>query len=313
MRAGAARGTMDTVKPVVVCAMKALAPVLLLLAFAPFAASGATPIDAGEKACAEKYPSWYQVLARKGCIKEIRRRENARVCIKKDFPRMKAEATEVAAGLADIRHLDDAKQALETIMKRGIFIEKATDDPQDRVISQVIPANCDTPFRFTIILRAGPSGALKYLKMWLRSSPPGYPSGLMQQYAIDYATLDRRLALERKRRMAEAAKARVRAAARARREAAKRRTQEAARKRRQAEAARKARRKRAKREAARRRLAFASPPPMKDHCAPGLTRNERIRRLSRYGSVRLTRPGTFRAGGHGVRFAAKGKGLVFCK
>jgi hypothetical protein len=289
---------------------------LFLVSFAAFANPGATSIDAEEKACAEKYSSWYRVLAKNACVREIRRREIARVCIKKDFPRMKSEAAEVKAGLEAIRHLDEAKKALETIMKRGIFIEKASDDPQDQIIGQVIPVNCDSQFHLAMLLRAGPSGALKHLKTWLRSSPPGYPSGLMQQYAIDYATIDQRLALERKRRAEKAATARKRMAIKARRNAAKRRIQAAARQRRQTEAAREAKaeaqRKRADREVARKRLAFAPPYPMKDHCAPGLTRNERIRRLSRHGSVRQTRPGTFRAGRHGVRFATKQKGPAFC-
>ncbi len=320
MRGAPIHVTLDAVESALVRAMKAIPPALILLALAPFAAAAAapqlSPDSALEKACAEKYASWYQIFARKECVGEIRRRATARICIKKDFPRMKALAAEVTAGLRDMNTLEEAKQGLETIMNRGIFLDKAKDNPREQVINQVISTRCDWPFRFAILLRAGPTGELKYLKMWLKDAPSGYPAGFRAEYSIDYQMLARRRELEMKRREVEAVKARARAAVRARHEAAKRRDQEAARKRSEAEAAKKARaearRIQLEREAARKRLAFAPPPIEKDHCAPNITQNERIRRLTRFGSLRETRGRTFRAGEHAIRFKPKGGGLVYC-
>jgi hypothetical protein len=50
-----------------------------------------------------------------------------------------------------------------------------------------------------------------------------------------------------------------------------------------------------------------------DHCAPGISRAERLRRLAQYGEVRETGLHEFTADGHSVSFLPFGGDLLSCK
>lgn len=57
------------------------------------------------------------------------------------------------------------------------------------------------------------------------------------------------------------------------------------------------------------------PPPIApklDHCAPGLSRAERMKRLAQYGAVRETGPGMYTAGSHFVSFFTYDGSLLHC-
>jgi hypothetical protein len=51
---------------------------------------------------------------------------------------------------------------------------------------------------------------------------------------------------------------------------------------------------------------------MADHCAPGLSRQERLKRLAQYGEVRETGKQDYAAGGHTVMFGYDGS-LTYCQ
>jgi len=51
--------------------------------------------------------------------------------------------------------------------------------------------------------------------------------------------------------------------------------------------------------------------PILDHCAPGLSKAERMKRLAQHGTVRETGTGAFEAGGRTVTFGYDG-GLLYC-
>lgn len=53
--------------------------------------------------------------------------------------------------------------------------------------------------------------------------------------------------------------------------------------------------------------------PMLDHCAPGLTKAERLKRLSQHGQLRETRTGAYTAGGHSVTFFEYDGSLLNCQ
>lgn len=52
--------------------------------------------------------------------------------------------------------------------------------------------------------------------------------------------------------------------------------------------------------------------PKLDHCAPKLSKAERLKRLAQYGSVRETGTGSYTAGGHSVTFFEYDGSLLYC-
>ncbi len=50
-----------------------------------------------------------------------------------------------------------------------------------------------------------------------------------------------------------------------------------------------------------------------NHCAQGLAKAERLRRLGKFGTVRRTAAKTYRAGSHSVSFGAKDKEVTACQ
>jgi len=282
-----------------------------LLAAAPKLAHADKPEDE----CRNLYSSWHQYFERKNCVQEARQAENTRICISKDLERMESLAKEIKNSIHEKMSLPDAKKVMQTVLERELSIVRARDDAKDRVVNTEITTNCASAFQFVIQLRAAPSGELRYVKMRSRFPPKGYPDGYLPALSRDFEAYYRKNVLEWNRVVSKDANKRVRKRLRA--EAAKRRVREAARQRREAETAKlrraEAARKRREMIALRNSAALAPPAPEKGHCAPNLAKQERIRRLWRFGVVRRFGDNTFHAGAHGVGFAAKGPGLTFCR
>lgn len=53
--------------------------------------------------------------------------------------------------------------------------------------------------------------------------------------------------------------------------------------------------------------------PLLDHCAPGLSKAERLKRLGQHGQLRQTGPGTYDAGGRSVTFFEYDGTLLACR
>ncbi len=270
--------------------------------------------DTVENVCGRIFSTWYQYFGRKQCVRDRRKAEKTRNCLSKDVERMESLASEIKNGIHEKMSLPDVKKAMQAVLGRKLSIVRAKDDAEDRVVNTVITTDCASPFQFVIQARAAPSGELRYVKIWSKFPPSGYPDGYLPKQSRDFETDRRHRQMERSRRAAEAANKRVRKRLTA--EAAKRRAQEAARMRRETEAAKirraEAARKHLEMLALRKREALAAPPPEKGHCASNLAKHERIRRLQRFGVVRRVGDNRFRAGVHGLDFTAKGGGLTFC-
>jgi hypothetical protein len=204
---------------------------------------------------------------------------------------------------------------MQTVLGRELSIVRAKDDARDRVVNTQITTNCASAFQFVVQLRAAPSDELRYLNMRSRFPPKGYPDGHLPALSRDYEAYYRKNISEWNRIIAKPAKERARKRLKAR--AAKKRAREKLRKRREMEIAKVQRAEAALRltnlRAYRKRAALAAPPAEKNHCAPNLARQERLRRLWRFGVVRRFGDNTYYAGGHGVGFAAKGTGVTFCE
>ena len=56
-----------------------------------------------------------------------------------------------------------------------------------------------------------------------------------------------------------------------------------------------------------------SPKPTLDHCAPNLSRPERLKRLAQYGTVREAGAGEYTAGGRSVTFFTYDNSLISCR
>ncbi len=292
--------------------MKAINPARLLLALITAATITAMPkiaqADAVEEACTNIYSSWTQYFARQQCVKERRKAEKTRICITKDLERMESLAKEIKESIRENMPLADAKKAMQEIMGKDLPIGRAKDDASDRVINTEITTNCASAFQFVVQVRAAPSGTLRHLKIWTKFPPAGYPGGYRPALSRDFEAELRQRQVDRRRRSAAVAK--KRAHQRLMAEARKRRERENLRKRKQRDAAirRRAEDARKRRELAviAQREALAAPPPNKNHCAPNLSKHEHLRRLRRFGTVRRTGAGKFRAGAHGIGFTVKG-------
>jgi hypothetical protein len=274
--------------------------------------------DKPQEVCAQIYASWYQYLEWRQCVRDRRAAEKARNCISKDLERMESLAKEIKNSVRERMSLPDAKAALQAVLGRELSIVRAKDDAEDRIINTAITTNCALAFQFVIQIRAAPTGKLRHLKLWSKFPPIGYPDGYRPALSQDFEADNRKRQMERRRRTAEATNKRARERLRA--EATKRRAREAQRKRREAETAKLRRAEDARKlrnlRALQKLQAMAAPPPEKGHCAPNLAKQERIRRLRRFGVVRRVGDNSFRAGAHGLGFAAKEGGktveLKYC-
>ena len=192
-------------------AMNAATPARLLLVLVAVAVLAATPkvahADNAETECANIYSSWLQYFERKNCLRVRRKAEETRRCISKDLQRMESLAAEIKNGIRERMSLADAKRAMQTLLGRELPIVRAKDNAEDRVINTEITTNCASAFQFVIQLRAAPSGALKYVKIWSKFPPSGYPDGYRPALSRDFEGDRRRRQVERRRRAAEAANA----------------------------------------------------------------------------------------------------------
>lgn len=298
--------------------MPTVTPRRLAFAFAPLAFLWAAPAAAQtgtpEEICAGLFPNWYQVLDRNSCVKERRRQKKTRACVAKDSLRMERQAAAIKNGITETTTMAQAKAEMERILKRAVPLKPAEDDAAERELVVHITSECASAYQFVVRVRAEPGGRIRFVTTAARFAPEGYADGERADLSKDFEGV-RRARAEAARRRA-AAQARRRAQERHRIEAARLRAEEAERQRRAAEAAKlrqaaEEKRRRAE-EARRRRQALAAPPPIGEHCAPDLTRQERIRRLGRFGVVRPTGAHSYRAGGHRLSFAPKGAGLEAC-
>jgi hypothetical protein len=299
--------------------MNVISPARLLLALIAAVVLSATPKLAHaytlEDVCRKIHPSWHQYFSRKQCVRHRRKAEKTRKCISRDLERMESRATAIKNGIQPKMSLADAKKVMQTVLGRELSVVRARDDAKDRVVNTEITTNCASAFQFVIQLRAAPSGELRYVKMWSKFTPKGYPNGYLPALSRDFEADTRKNISDWNRVVAKIANERARKRRKA--EAAKRRVREAARQRREAEAAKIRRaedaRKRREMLALKKRQALAPPPLETDHCAPDLAKRERIRRLGRFGVVRRIGDNSFRAGAHVVGFPPKGAGPTFCR
>ncbi len=297
--------------------MKAsVAPILILALAAIFALGPARPAQAQGK-CEELYGAWYQYLERERCLREWRRTEKLRVCIAEDYGRMEGLARKIRDEIKPTMFLRDAKEVMEKTLDQKLAVIPAKGEPRGTMIETTITSNCATPFQLTVQVRALESEELVHVKFWSRFAPAGYQEGLRADLSRDFDDSQR----------AETADKRGKPGAGANREPAPgeglpRKREPGARSLHEQASARPGRGaegpgpglegRRTAGGTPTQPWAFAAPPPKNDHCAPNLSRKERIWRLQRFGLVRQTGPDTFRVKGHILSFGPKSDSLLSC-
>lgn len=305
-----------------------------------------------EEKCHGNFPKWHQYFDRRDCIKELgrerarrefkkkteeianRREEKARTCIAKDLARMESLAKKARDSVKEKMTLEDAVAALDSILPTKSRLEPTKHNIKEWVAINRIPTKCASTFFFLVNIIALESRQLKSFNIWAETAPKGYRGGYRKELSKDFEDIRKTRAKDRqfqeilrigreKRQRAKAEKKRKAEAARKKRmketqrrrraegEAAKKRLRELARESEHQRHLREVERRDA-REAEKRRRASTPPTQKKDHCAPNISRAERLKRLQEnYGQVRQTGSSSFVAGGHSISFLT-GNRLYSC-
>lgn len=176
--------------------------------------------------------------------------------------------------------LEAAKTAVDKLVNSLGRILPAKEDIRERVLIYDLHTTCDSPFRFVVNVRANANGVLQFIKLFAEDAPEGYADGLHPELSTDFRSVREARSL-----LAQIA------------------------------ASKATRSKNSEANAGARSIvskgdAFGSD---SDPCAPGLSKAERLRRLSGFGSVRQTAQGTFTAGPHEVMFSLDTTTLISCQ
>jgi hypothetical protein len=268
------------------------------------------------KSCAEDFPKWFQYFERRDCVNELEaakaerenkealkkrkknREETARSCIGKDLDRMEGIVKKIKASLKNPTIFEDAQKIVEMQFgsKQPVVISK--HDIRTSVIISRVETNCDSDFYLLVNIDGKPGQLIKRIATWGENAPQGYSSGMIAKLSANFDAMRRReKAEELKRfRLEKAKKSRAMNIRKIEANKVKRQAAlEAERRRLKENAALKKRQQQAIAEARRRRVERIRNLP--DHCAPGLSREERLRRLGMRGAVRETSKNQYSATG----------------
>src|SRR5713101_736683 len=238
--------------------------------------------------CEKDHPGFWNYFDRDECItkgrRELReaeerlkaaeakrlRQERARPCIADDLKRMEDLAWKAVSALNENMNLEMAQKAVEPVLGANGQVVVADDNIKEKVRAHRINTKCDSDFYLLINVRASEYGAVRWVAVWSQEPPTGYPSGRLEAFATDFEDRRWRKVQQEAKELAQKDKTR------------------------------------AKKRAAIRSIASKpdsrDDPIVNDHCGPGLSKNERLRRLASYGALRQTSEDTYTAGNHSVSF-----------
>lgn len=254
--------------------------------------AGCAENEAINAKCTAKYPGSY--VARLDCIlnsnKEAREFETIK---KREIEAQKREAEARPCVAKDLVRMETVAQSLSQLFTREVKIEKLpeifsgkvlggqvvhpADNIRESVYAGTINTNCNSAFHFLVNARFDSDGKAKWLKFWAQNAPEGYDHGIYSSLAlaeVDFEEQDR--AQERIRRAVIESK----------------------------------RRKDEEREAAARSKFLKE----NDPCEPGISRSERLEKLSAFGPVREIGRHKFAAGEHEIQFSfTSPNSILWCK
>jgi hypothetical protein len=212
------------------------------------------------------------------------REENARSCIAKDIGRMEKLVKQALSISNEDDTLPDLKKKIDRLLSQNGNIVPDDDDIKKSVLIYQIDTNCDSKFNFLINANAKESGELSWVKVWATNAPKGYLDGYHNELSKDFDLIksERKIDEERK----------------AENEAHEKQKKEYEQRRREDERLRLERLQSSTINNNQSKNMTASDDP----CAIGLGMNERLSRLSKFGTVRQTSQNVYTAGEHRISF-----------
>jgi hypothetical protein len=259
-----------------------------------------------DKQCYADFPKWFQYFERRSCVRELEttdfdekekilREKNARICIAKDLSRMEEIAAKIKNQLTEEMTFEQAQKKLVEILETKLEVRPSEGNIKIPVAIANVNTKCNSEFHFLINVRSSLSGKIDFLSVWSKSPPKGYARGMLYNFSSNYVSVRRE-----KIRTKKALKALVEEASKRKKrlEENKKRREIA----KQIIAEKKAKQKRLellqKRQAAQQAEERRRQAALPDHCAPGLNKRERLRRLALRGKVRQNSSSSFSTVGH---------------
>lgn len=226
------------------------------------------------------------------------REENARACIAKDIGRMETLVKQALSISNEDDTMPNLKKKIDSLLSQDGNIVPDDNDIKKSVLIYQIDTNCDSKFNFLINANAKESGELSWVKVWATNAPKGYLDGYHNELSKDFDLI------KSERKIDEERKAENEAYEKQKKEYEKKNALRIAQKKEEEQ-------KRLAEEKWRLERLQSSTinntqsknmTASEDPCAMGLGMNERLSRLSRFGTVRQTSQNVYSAGGHHISF-----------
>ena len=226
------------------------------------------------------------------------REENARACIAKDIGRMETLVKQALSISNEDDTMPNLKKKIDSLLSQDGNIVPDDNDIKKSVLIYQIDTNCDSKFNFLINANAKESGELSWVKVWATNAPKGYLDGYHNELSKDFDLI------KSERKNDEERKAENEAYEKQKKEYEKKNALRIAQKKEEEQ-------KRLAEEKWRLERLQSSTinntqsknmTASEDPCAMGLGMNERLSRLSRFGTVRQTSQNVYSAGGHHISF-----------
>jgi hypothetical protein len=109
-----------------------------------------------------------------------------RLCVAGDLPRIENIARSIQGAVHDGMKLEDVKATADKLAGATGGIIPPKDDIKERVLIYELSSQCDSTFHLLVNVRADEQGALRWLRIWAKNPPVGYPEGLHEELSNDF-------------------------------------------------------------------------------------------------------------------------------
>lgn len=210
-----------------------------------------------------------------------------RDCIGGDISRMEEAVRKLSSSI-------ESEDKIDVVAKKFAGNNKdilaADDDITQKVLVYSVPTNCSSPFNLLVNIRADQDGNLLWFRVWSRNPPPelGYPQDLVAKFTVDYDALRKEniaKKLAQKKQQEELQKKKLASEALNKQNSSFNYSQNSS--------------------------SVLDSKLETDPCAPELSKQERLRRLALFGSVKQNSENSYSAANRTVMFGYTGR-LIYC-
>ena len=257
-----------------------LAIVLTLTSGTVFAQSDS---DIAEQ-CKSAHPAFSEIFKRNECISNAKktraevearakREEAARPCLAKAIPALENTIKELGNNISHADTLVVAAAKVAKVTGNKFQIEPSENNIKKMIAVDALRSKCVSDFYYLINIVQGEDGKLESFKVWTETPPKGYINGNANGYRPEFSV---DYVAKRKAQLIDSNKSFKNS-----------------------------------KNPAGSKDDFLSDLNMKNHCAPEISKKERLSRLSTHGQLNQTSERTYKAGKHGVSFHYDGS-LSYC-